>query len=634
MPPFRRLLSLLRPYSLPLTIAVALMGLVGLLTSVYVFLAGPLLKALFWSGQGAKQAITVALPWVGSLSLPAAKAALVLPALLLITGVARGAGNFAQAAFTGLVSQKLSLELRRRTFNHLTVLPVRTLEDRGSGDLVARMVSDIPRVEYAAGPFVASLMRASMQLIALTGAALWLEPRLTLLAAVVAPAWLALAVGLGRRLKTASRAVQDRVGRLTAMTQEVVRGARIVKAFQMERYEQGRFDETVCGLYRSSRTAMLLRACSSPVMEALGAAAIAVVFGYAYSRLSEGEMSPEALVGFLTALVLIYRPASTLADLKVSIQPALASVERLFEVLDAAPEETASTRAVQSGGSLGGGDEEPSWLPPAGVSAAEGGGDRGEQAPAAVTRGGVEFIEVEFSYGEGPVLDRISFRVDKGEAVTLVGPSGGGKSTISALLARFFEAQGGQILIDGVDTRRMPLEDLRSRIGLVTQRPVLFNDTIRANILYGREDVTEERLREVAEMANATEFIGRLPEGFETVVGEDGLRLSGGQAQRLAIARALLKDPPILVLDEATSHLDPESERKVRSALEVLVENRTTLVVAHRPSTVERSERVLVVVDGRVVEDGSPEELLTRGGEYARQYREPRRDPDGEQRST
>jgi subfamily B ATP-binding cassette protein MsbA len=398
---------------------------------------------------------------------------------------------------------------------------------------------------------------------------------------------------LSKRIRQTSRRMRENVGRLNAMLHENVQGNRVVKVFGQEAHEQRRFAEHNERLFRLFMRASLLR--ELPITEILAGIAVSAIVWYGGSSVITGTRTEGALIAFIVAIFLLYEPFKRLVRTNNTIQQGLAGAERVFELLDTAPTVVDASDAVELD----------------------------------AVRTAIEFHDVSFAYEPGePVLRHIDLRIPVGKVVALVGMSGGGKSTLADLIPRLYDVTEGCITIDGVDIRGFTLKTLRQHIAVVTQFTFLFNDTVRANIAYGDPDATMDDIVAAARAANAHEFIVEMPGGYETTIGDLGVRLSGGQRQRLAIARALLKNAPILILDEATSALDTESEGLVQEALERLMANRTTLVVAHRLSTVRRADRIVVVVRGAIVESGTHEELLARGAEYRKLYELQFRDLD------
>ncbi len=394
-------------------------------------------------------------------------------------------------------------------------------------------------------------------------------------------------VNFGRRHRKLSRGSQQTTAEVSNILYETITGNRIVKAFCMEKHEVDRFAEKLDKLFVIVMRNTRITAISRPLMEFLGGVGIALVVLYGGSQVLAGESTPGTFFSFITALIMIYEPMKKVSSVNNTLQQGIAAAERVFEILDVQPDVAEKTNAAV--------------LPP--------------------VRNAIEFNDVRFRYdAQTEVLKGINLKVEVGEVLALVGSSGGGKSTLANLIPRFFDVSSGSITIDGTDIRDVTFASLRSQIGIVTQQTILFNDTVRNNIAYGSADASWEQIREAARAAHALGFIEALPQGFDTVIGESGARLSGGERQRLSIARAILKNAPILILDEATSSLDTESEREVQQAIENLVQSRTTFVIAHRLSTIRKADRIIVVQDGAIVEEGTHESLLARGGVYKMLY--------------
>jgi len=454
-----------------------------------------------------------------------------------------------------------------------------------SGDLISRATGDVDRIQSLFGTDLADLAQSLATLSSLVVLVVSLSPELTLVALLIAPAIVVPVVVIANRLRKISKAGRERMGDLTGVLSETIRGQRVVQAYGAERYEAGRFGEVNERTYRLARRAARIMAFSSPLVETASVLAFLLLLAYAGSRIAADKMTLGTFISFGVGLVMMYQPFKRATRINLALQTALASARRLFEVLDA----------------------------PVDVV------DGPDARPLAPFAREIRLAEVSFAYpGNAPVLHGVDLVVPRGSVTALVGPSGAGKTTLVNLVPRFMDVTAGAVSVDGVDVRRATLASLRGQIGLVTQDVILFDDTVRRNVAYGRNDVPEERILAALDAANARDFVEALPQGLDTRVGESGARLSGGQRQRLAIARALLKDPPILILDEATSSLDTESERAVQQALERLMAGRTVVVIAHRLSTVRRADQLVVLSGGRIVERGTHAELLGAAGLYRR----------------
>ncbi len=498
-----------------------------------------------------------------------------------------------QRELVRLVRGDASGELRAAVNEHIQHLSLSFFNRTPTGTILSRVTNDVALVRSALTDAVASILKDATSLVVLVAVAFWHDWLLALIAFVAFPASVLPIIRLSKRLRRFSKEGQVSMGNLTVLLQETVQGNRVVKAFGMEAYEQERFAAENQQLFRLSMKSTRIRALTNPMMEVLAAFGIAGVVWYGGHSVISGGRTQGSFLAFLTALFLLYDPFKALAKTNNVVQQGLAAAERVFELLDTRSDVPEHPRPRRLG----------------------------------MVRHGIAFQRVSFRYDHEMVLKDVSLEIRRGRLVALVGASGGGKSTLADLLLRFYDVSEGSITIDGVDVRQYSLASLRAQIALVTQHTFLFNDTVRSNIAYGNIDCSMEAIVAAATAAHAHEFILELPNGYDTAIGELGFKLSGGQRQRLAIARALLKNAPILVLDEATSALDNESERLVQVALETLMEGRTTLVIAHRLSTIRRADRIIVLSGGRVVEQGTHDELLALNAEYRKlhdlQFQEP-----------
>ena len=516
---------------------------------------------------------------------------LVLVIILLVC--AKNLAGFTQVVFVSRIEHSCVRDLRRAMYRKLLDLDLAWFVRARSGEVLSRFTADVDRLRGAATEALVNTMKQSTLLLVYLGIALWASWRLSLVSLTVLPPSVGILVWLGKRLRSTSHLSQQRLADFTAILQETLSGVRVVKAFSMESFERARFHESL-DLHRSTETTLhRLRALAPPLTELLGALAAGFLFWYGGRAVLAGDgMTAGRFLLFLGASLSMIDPVKNLSKAHARIQAGLAAGERALEVLDSAP-------AVVERES------------PVGVSEVE---------------SGVVLDHVWFSYEKGGepvwVIEDVSLELPRGQMLAIVGPSGAGKSTLADMIPRFHDPVRGRVLLDGVDLRDLELRSLRSLIGFVSQEPVLFNDSVRNNISCGiaaERDLDAEVLR-AAEAANALDFISDLPDGLDTVIGERGATLSGGQKQRITIARAIFRDPPILILDEATSSLDKESERLVQQAIHGLVSGRTSLVIAHRLSTVERADRVVVLDQGRIVETGTHGELLKLGGIYRKLY--------------
>ena len=509
-----------------------------------------------------------------------------LPALFVLVFLLRCLADFVSGYAFQNIGLGVTTDIRNDLYRSILEQSSRFHADHPSGELVARVINDVAMMQNAVANRLLDLFQQSFTLVALLALLLSTHFRLALIALIVAPALLIPIVRFGKGMRRTSHRSQERMADLASLMAEGVRGHRVVKAFGMEDFELHRFRQATRRHLRVNLWAQMLANSAGPVVESLAVIGAAALLIYAGKAIRAHQLSAPELVQFLTTLFMLYDPIRKLNKVNLILQEATAASQRVSRLM-------AIPNDIQ---------------------------DRPGAREAETVRSGVAYERVSFSYDDRPVLRDISLDIRAGEIVAVVGPSGAGKSTLVNLLPRFFDPVSGRVAIDGVDTRDLKLKSLRSLIGIVTQDTVLFNDTVRHNIAYGRSDLPLERVREAAAAAYADEFIMQLPKGYDSVIGESGLRLSGGQRQRLAIARALLKNAPILILDEATSHLDSESEALVQKALYNLMQGRTTLVIAHRLSTVTRADRIVVIEAGRIIEEGSHRELLALGGSYKRLF--------------
>ncbi|HEY2294317.1 MAG TPA: ABC transporter ATP-binding protein [Thermoanaerobaculia bacterium] len=510
-----------------------------------------------------------------------------LPALFVLVFLLRCLADFVSGYAFQHIGLGVTTDIRNDLYRSILEQSSRFHADHPSGELVARVINDVAMMQNAVANRLLDLFQQSFTLVALLALLLSTHFRLALVSLIVAPALLIPIVRFGKGMRRTSHRSQERMADLASLMAEGVRGHRVVKAFGMEEFELHRFRQATRRHLRVNLWAQMLANSAGPVVESLAVIGAAALLIYAGKAIRAHQLSAPELVQFLTTLFMLYDPIRKLNKVNLILQEATAASQRVSRLM-------AIPNDIQ---------------------------DRPDARDAGTVRQGIAYERVSFSYDDRrPVLRDVSLAIPAGEIVAVVGSSGAGKSTLVNLLPRFFDPVAGRVAVDGVDTRDLKLKSLRSLIGIVTQDTVLFNDTVRNNIAYGRFDLPLERVREAAAAAYADEFIMQLSKGYDTVIGESGLRLSGGQRQRLAIARALLKNAPILILDEATSHLDSESEALVQKALYNLMQGRTTLVIAHRLSTVTRADRIVVMEAGRIIEEGSHRELLALGGSYKRLF--------------
>jgi ATP-binding cassette, subfamily B, bacterial MsbA len=534
---------------------------------------------------------------------PAEKPRKLLTALLIIFVIRALTSFFSEYAF-----QKVGLstvrDLRNDLYERIITQSHRFFSDRSTGEMVSRVVSDADAIQAAVSTRMGDLFQESITLLGLTVFVFISNVRLAVTALVVAPLIVATVVHFGKRLRGTTHRSQERMADIATLLEETIRGVRIVKAFTMEKFEIGRFREAARKHLASNLRAQRVQATTSPVIELLAGICTIALFWYAHRLILNGTLSLGQFVSFLCALAAMYAPIKKLNNVNLSVNTAISAAERVFRMLDIDNDVKERSGAIELRG-VGSGIRYEH------VSFAY---DSGRQAPSPVQP------QLYAGQARAPVLHDVSLHVHPGEVVALVGGSGAGKSTFVNLLPRFYDVAEGRISIDGHDIRDVTLLSLRKLMAYVTQEVVLFNDTVRNNIAYGRSDADDQHVIDAATAANAHDFIENLPQSYDTTIGESGVLLSGGQRQRIAIARALFKNAPILILDEATSALDTESERLVQQALSNLMKGRTTLVIAHRLSTIRNADTIVVLDQGEIVESGRHEELLACRGTYRRLY--------------
>ncbi|MBF0214165.1 MAG: ATP-binding cassette domain-containing protein [Magnetococcales bacterium] len=509
-----------------------------------------------------------------------------LPLLVLVVFLVRGAASFTNAYIMGAVGMRIARKLQCDLYNHCLRFEMAYFLSSSAGSFISRISNDPIIIKDSTASVMVGMIREGMTLIVLVGVLFYRDPVLALVALLGFPLSAMLIYRLGKKIRSKSHRAQELLELIVSHLEETFSGIRIVKSFCMESHERAQFRLLTKRVLRNHLDILVINSLSKPSIEMISGFVICGVILYGGGSVIEGKTTTGNFFSFLTAMMMAYDPIKALTNLNNALQRGLAAVDRVFTTLD----------------------RQPAIL------------DTPESVPLPGLQRELAFNEVSFSYGDGlpNVLERITLRGRAGEQIALVGRSGSGKSTLANLLPRFFEVTEGAITLDGRDIRSATLASLRDQISVVTQEVILFNDTVKNNITYGRSEYTQERLEAVAEAANALEFIRQLPQGFDTPIGDRGVRLSGGQRQRLSIARSLLKNAPILILDEATSSLDTESERAVQEALERLMAGRTTLIIAHRLSTIRNADRIVVLKDARIVEEGNHETLLALNGEYAR----------------
>jgi subfamily B ATP-binding cassette protein MsbA len=574
---FFRLLRYAKPYRGRLAWAVLAMVVYAVASALVVYLIRPILDELLPNRQGLR---TIALSLVGLYFL-------------------KGLGSYFSGYLMEDVGQRVVMDLRDRLYSHILGQSASFFARNTVGQLLSRVSNDVAQVQRAVSETAGDLARESLALVGYAAILFWIDWRLAMVCFTGAPIIVYPLVRLGQRIRRTARRSQEAQEYMTHVGAETFAAHRIVKAFGAEDREAGRFRQALAHLYRTNMRVVRALSVMPPAMELLGGIGMAAALWYGSEQIAAGRLTAGDFTAFLAAMLMMYAPAKKLSRVNANVQQAIAAADRIFEMLDTHTEVAESATA----------------------------------RPLAPFSSAIEFRDVTFAYEDvhpRAILRNITFKVPAGQMVAIVGRSGAGKTTLVNLIPRFFDVSGGLITIDGHDIRDVTLKSLRAQVGIVTQETVLFDDTIANNIAYGSLQATSAQIEAVARAAHAHEFIAALPDRYETRIGERGQKLSGGQRQRLAIARALLKNAPILILDEATSALDVEAELLVQDALTTLMLNRTSFVIAHRLSTIMRADAIIVLERGRIVEIGRHDELLSGEGVYAALYKmqllEPKRD--------
>ncbi len=510
----------------------------------------------------------------------------IIPVVIILLYFSKGLFEYSQAYLMGSVAIKVVTDIRDKIFHHLQTLSLSFFTKCPTGILMSRIGNDTTLLQSIVSDSITSLLQNSLTVVGLTGYTFWVNWKLAVISYLVI-LWAIIPIRIfGKKSRRFSTKSQQKVGDINKFLHEILTGIRIVKAFGMEPYENQRFSVENMRFQRIRLKRIRIRALASPTMEMLGGIATAAILYYGGYRVIQGSLTSGDFFSFAAAFAMMYRPVRELNKLNQTIQEGLAAAVRTFELLDLKADIV----------------------------------DKPDAIVLSPIREQIEFKDVCFKYETEPVLEHINLKVPVGEIIAIVGTSGAGKSTIANLIPRFYDVSSGSISIDGTDIRDVTIKSLRDQISMVTQEIILFNDTIKNNIAYGSHQKSEQDIRTAAQAAYAHDFIMENPNEYDAIIGEDGIKLSGGQRQRIAIARALLKDAPILILDEATSSLDSQAEGEVQVALEELMKGRTTFIIAHRLSTIKKAHRIIVLSEGKIIEEGTHSELLARQGEYHKLY--------------
>ena len=558
-----------RPYFGKLLLAAICMAIVAAATATNAWLMQPVLDEVFLNKNS--------------------QLLLLVPIAVMTIAIIKGVASYGESIFMEYSGERIISDVRYRLFSHLMNADLNFFHKNSSGKLISRFTFDVGLLRASVSTALTGIAKDSMTLIFLVALMFYQDWFLAIIAFFVFPAAVLPILYIGRRIRKISSSTQSEIGSFASLLSQIFQSARYVKAYTMQKYEQKRAKKIVEDLFNLIYKSVRIRSRTRPILESLGGIAIALVIFYGGSKVISGATTPGTFFSFITALLMAYQPLKRLANFNVNIQDGLAAADRIFQLLDQKPEITNMSHAKEY----------------------------------IHKKGEVEFKKVKFSYGSktSHALNKIDLKIPGGKTVALVGKTGAGKSTILNLIPRFYDVKNGEILIDKKNVKNYKIESVRRKIALVSQEVTLFDDTIRSNIAYGKQNCTEKELCEAAKKADAHEFITSFKEGYKSLVGEHGIQLSGGQRQKIAIARAILKDAPILLLDEATSSLDSDSEKDIQKSLKKLMKNKTTLVIAHRLSTILDADLIYVIDNGKVLEKGNHKTLMKNKGLYSKLYK-------------
>jgi subfamily B ATP-binding cassette protein MsbA len=563
---YKRLLIFVKPYWTRIAIAVVCMILLAGINALIAYMVKPAIDEIFLKKDSTMLAV--------------------IPFALILAFLLKGSFDYGQEYLMGYVGNRVVTDIRDALYRHTQHLSLAFFHKITTGMLMSRIANDIGVLQRSVSDSIAKVMMNCFLIIGLTGVAFYQNWRLACICFLILP-WVMIPITrFGKKSKRYSRRSQEKIGHISTFLTETISGNRIVKAFCMENYENARFADENNRLFRIKIKTLKVSALSAPVIQSVGGLMAAATIYYGGSGVISGDITTGQFFSFIAALGMLYKPVQSMNKVNQQIQEGMAAAVRVFAIFDTVPDIADAPGAT----------------------------------PMPLIQEELEFKAVSFRYEEKPVLRDVSFRVNAGKTVAIVGPSGAGKTTIANLILRFYDVVSGGVFIDGVDIRERTIKSVRDQMAIVTQDTILFNDTVLNNIAYGSHDKKEQQIIDAARAAFAHDFIEHLPQGYQTIIGEQGARLSGGQRQKIAIARAILKGAPILILDEATSSLDSRSEKELQKALENLMQGKTTIMIAHRLSTVRNADRIIVMSDGTITEEGSHEELLQQKGIYYSMY--------------